>query len=177
MFSMGKGSEIMIEVGDDERVIFIIGLIYGINNNNKECIDAFKLFDRKMKRVYIQSFEKTAKEFMEGRKIVGLRLKEKEKLHEDGNLESLKYPVLSLMNYDCRELPLLNGKGEVIKPGKEIVIGKIRTVDRTRYAILNANEADVDFRFASKEEVIQEELLGTIRDAILKPSDDFVNIV
>lgn len=157
--------------------IFIIGLVYGINNNDHENVESLKLFDRKRIKVYTQSFNKTAEQFLEGVNIIGLVEKDESSLLDEWTFEDKKYPMLNATNYDYKKLPVLNENGDVIKPGKEIVIGKIKIVSRTRYVVLNANHTDVDFRLADRDEVLKEELLGTTGDSINESSDEFFSVL
>lgn len=150
--------------------IFIIGIIYGTNDRNKKVIEALSLYDREQKKGYIQSYEKVTQRFINGEPIVGIRMKNDVRYdtrYDDYNINT--YSVLDIMKYNYKKLPVLDGSGKVIEPGKDVIIGT-KIIDGTeKFVVVNTS---YKLRYLSKEEALQEKLLGVIRNTFFVESTE-----
>lgn len=154
--------------------IFIIGVIYGLTSKKHRCVEAVKLFDTKTQESDIVSLNEVGKRLKCGEPIVGARFKHlvtyNEKRRDFINNETV---YLDIMHYDHRQMSELNGAGEVIKKGKEIIIG-MKEIDEVEKCILINSSCEI--RYVDKETAVKEKLLGVIRKSFLKESRMLIDI-
>ena len=154
--------------------IFIIGVIYGLTSKKHRCVEAVKLHDTKTKESDIVSLNVVGERIKRGEPIVGARFKNlvtyNEKRRDFINNETV---YLDIMHYDHRQMSELNGAGEVIKKGKEIIIG-MKEIDGVEKCVVM--DADCNIRYVDKETAVKEKLLGVIRKSFLKESRMLIDI-
>lgn len=154
--------------------IFIIGVIYGLTSKKHRCVEAVKFYDTKTKESDIVSLNVVGERIKRGEPIVGVRFKNlvtyNEKRRDFINNETV---YLDIMHYDHRQMSELNGAGEVIKKGKEIIIG-MKEIDEKEMCVVM--DADCNIRYVDKETAVKEKLLGVIRKSFLKESRMLIDI-
>ena len=163
-----------MSVKGKENYIFIIGVIYGLNTKKRRYVEAVKIFDTKTKESSIISMAILHKRLRNEEKIVGARIKDYITYNEKRkDFINNQIVYLDLRNYDYRQLSEINGAGEVIKKGKDIIIGMKEIDEKEMCVVMNA---DCNIRYVDKETAIKEKLLGVIRDTFLKESKVLIDI-
>lgn len=147
---------------------FIIGIVYGVNGKGKEIIEAVQIYNPITKESSIESLSSIKKRILEGQEIVGARLKaiKRYSAKEEGFIVS-ETPILNKTVYNYSKLSKLNGMGEIIEKGKDVIIGTKKDGNQLKYIVINNS---LETRYLDKEEVIKEKFVGVIRDVIGKPS-------
>ena len=147
---------------------FIIGLVYGINEKGKEVIEAVQLYNPVTHQSKIESLNNIKKRIRDGQQIVGARIKDIKRFSEKEESFVLnEIVVLNKTVYNHTKLSKLNGKGEVLEKGKEVVVGTKKIDDQLKFIIINNS---LETQYLDKEEVVKERYVGVIRDVIGKPS-------
>ncbi|MBD5508825.1 MAG: hypothetical protein HDR05_12480 [Lachnospiraceae bacterium] len=152
--------------------IFIIGILYGINDKNKEYIEALSLYDRDKKKGYIQSMNKVTQRFINGEPIVGMRVRSIIAYsYKTQNYKLVIRPLLS-RTYDYKQLSIIDCSGKVLKQGKDVIIGMKKIGDTEKCVVINNNYEE---RIIDKEEAIQNRLLGVYKDTFYRPSMELID--
>ena len=147
---------------------FIIGLIEGKDRKGKAIIEAIQLYNPNTKQANIESLESLKKRLKRGEEIIGVRLNYVRRYASNSiGFELSELIAFDKVIYDYRRLSKLNGKGEVIEQGKDVVVGTKRIDDTLKFIVVSNN---LDLRYLTREEVINEKLVGSIRDKIGKAS-------
>lgn len=147
---------------------FIIGLIEGKDRKGKAIIEAIQLYNPNTKQANIESLESLKKRLKRGEEIIGVRLNYVRRYASNSiGFELSELMAFDKVIYDYRRLSKLNGKGEVIEQGKDVVVGTKRIDDTLKFIVVSNN---LDLRYLTREEVINEKLVGSIRDKIGKAS-------
>ena len=116
---------------------YIVGVIYNNDHEYKmQNVEAVAVFNSITKEGEIISANRVINQLKNNEKIVGASLFNryvfKEKNSDYYILDELK---LNKTTYDYRRLPVLNGKGEIIKSGVKTIIGK---VNNDEYMVVDA---------------------------------------
>lgn len=138
--------------------IFVIGIICDICNESN--IEAVKLYDIKKKEASIQSIDIIKQRLENGEKIIGLHLRYK--LQPNKKISS--QIVFEKGAYNCLMTDKLNGKGEIIKPQKSVLIGIRETEEKDYLIVMNGN---CDMTYISKEEAIEQRLNGVTNRGLI----------
>ena len=147
---------------------FIIGLVYEINGKGKEVLNAVQLYNPVKHESNLESIQNVKKRVEDGQEVVGIRLKAiKRYSSKEGEFIVNEIPVLNKTIYNYNKLSKINGKGEVIEKGKEVVVGTKKVDGQLKYMIVNNL---LEIKYLDKEEVIKGSYVGVIRDVIGKPS-------
>lgn len=152
---------------------YIVGLIYEKNERSKDKLVAVKMFDLSTMSCRIESLNLLLSRIKKDEaEIYGVRVKTEVRYRS--NIENFKvkeYCVLTKSPYDCRKLPILNGNGEIILDGKDVVIGLDENNQSNKYMVVNSNG---EIRLLSKEEVIENDYVGVNRKGITKHSNEYI---
>lgn len=142
---------------------FIIGVVYSDDNK----IEALSLYERDSKKGYLQSLKTVTERVIQGENILGISIREEVKFSNAiQDFVVNNYPVLDIGNFNYMKLNVLNGAGQVIFPGKDVIVGTTVEEDRTEYCVVvNSN---YELRKVKKEDAIKQNLVGTFRDTILR---------
>ena len=143
--------------------IFVIGLIYGENNK----VEAVSLYERDTKKGYMQSIKTVGARIQRGEQIHGVNIREEVRFND--SIQDFKVtvsPYMDLSKFDHRKMNVLNGAGQVIFPGKDVIIGTMTEDDGTEYCVVV--DSDYKLRKVKREDAIKQGLLGTFRNTILK---------
>lgn len=145
----------------DQTYTFMIGVIY--RHDNKK-IEAIKTYNIKNRECRIDSLEAIKYRMENGERIAGISLsytlvynsKEngyliKSNLHFEGAI------------YNYKHLDVINGKGRVVHPGKEVIIGMYEGEHEKLFIAMNGNG---EVRYLSKNEAIEQRLMGVTRNTI-----------
>ena len=147
---------------------FIIGVVYEVNGKGKEVLDAVQLYNPVTHKANLESLKNVKKRLDEGQEVVGIRLKViKRYSAKEEDFIVNEIPILNKTIYNHNKLSRLNGKGEVIEKGKEVVVGTKMIDGQLKYMIVNNL---LEIKYLDKEEVIKGNYVGVIRDVIGKPS-------
>lgn len=147
---------------------FIIGVVYGINEKGKEVLEAVQLYNPDTKQSSIESLRNIKQRVLDGQNVVGVRLKAVKRYStKEEEFVVNEVLVLNKTIYNCNKLSKLNGKGEVLEKGKEVVIGTKKIGNQLKYMIINNS---LEIKCLDKEEVIKGKYVGVMRDVIGKPS-------
>lgn len=154
---------------------YIVGVLYEKSDRSKDKLVAVKLFDLSTKSCRIESLNLLLNRIKRDEtEVYGVRIKTEVKYNN--NIEDFKvkeYCVLTKSPYDCRKLPVLNGNGEIILDGKDVVIGLDENNQSNKYMVVNSNG---EIRLLSKEEVIENDYVGVNRKVITKHSNEYINL-
>lgn len=150
-------------------VTFLIGVVYEGKN-----IEAVSLYDRETKKGYLQSLKNVVKRIQNGEKILGISVRDEVKFVPTlQDFKIVSNPVLDKSWFNYKEMNILNGAGEVVFPGKDVIVGTL-TEDDTEYCVVvNSN---YELRKIKKEDAIQQKLIGTFRKTILKICSEPISI-
>ena len=142
---------------------FIIGVVYSDDNK----IEALSLYERDSKKGYLQSLKTVTERVIQGENILGISIREEVKFSNAiQDFVVNNYPVLDTGNFNYMKLNVLNGAGQVIFPGKDVIVGTTVEEDGTEYCVVvNSN---YELRKVKKEDAIKQNLVGTFRDTILR---------
>lgn len=142
---------------------FIIGVVYSDDNK----IEALSLYERDSKKGYLQSLKTVTERVIQGENILGISIREEVKFSNAiQDFVVNNYPVLDTGNFNYMKLNVINGAGQVIFPGKDVIVGTTVEEDGTEYCVVvNSN---YELRKVKKEDAIKQNLVGTFRDTILR---------
>ena len=146
---------------------FVIGLIY-----EGDKVEALSLYNSENKKGSIESINTVKERLQKGEKIHGVHLREELRC-KSGNFKVRSYVELDIMRFDYRKMHVLNGAGEIITTGKDVIIGAIMENDTYYCVVVNSN---YELRKVKKEDAISQKLLGTFRNTILKVCQKKVEI-
>lgn len=132
--------------------IFIIGII------GEKKIEAIKTYNIKTKECTIESVESLKKRIVSGEKVIGASVKYSLRY----NVQKNEYTIRASLIFDnsvyrCKSADILNGKGEIIIPGKEVIIGMIESKDSDIYIAMNGN---AEQRYVNEKDAIDQQLRG-----------------
>lgn len=152
-------------------VTFIIGVVYSDDNK----IEALSLYERDSKKGYLQSLKTVTERVIQGENILGISIREEVKFSNAiQDFVVNNYPVLDTGNFNYMKLNVLNGAGQVIFPGKDVIVGTTVEEDGTEYCVVvNSN---YELRKVKKEDAIKQNLVGTFRDTILRVCNEPMEI-
>lgn len=150
---------------------FIIGVVYSDDNK----IEAVSLYERDSKKGYLQSLKTVTERVIQGENILGISIREEVKFSNAiQDFVVNNYPVLDTGNFNYMKLNVLNGAGQVIFPGKDVIVGTTVEEDGTEYCVVvNSN---YELRKVKKEDAIKQNLVGTFRDTILRVCNEPMEI-
>lgn len=152
--------------------IFIIGVVYNWDGKNRKYIEAVNLYDRNLKKGYLQSINQVAQRYVNGEPIVGIRIKStltfRDKV-QDYMLET--YPVL-LKTYDYRKMSIVDGSGKIIKQGTDVIIGMREIGGKEKCVVVNNNYEE---RLIDQNIAIKDKLIGVRNKSFYKPSKELIN--
>ncbi|MBR4981972.1 MAG: hypothetical protein IKY94_05380 [Lachnospiraceae bacterium] len=142
---------------------FIIGVVYSDDNK----IEALSLYERDSKKGYLQSLKTVTERVIQGENILGISIREEVKFSNAiQDFVVNNYPVLDIGNFNYMKLNVLNGAGQVIFPGKDVIVGTTVEEDGTEYCVVV--NSDYELRKVKKEDAIKQNLVGTFRETILR---------
>lgn len=150
---------------------FIVGIIYDYNSEkNNRVISAVAVYDRENKKGTIQSINKIIQQLKAGEKIAGIELKQDCKFIQGEKMEykTIEKPAFDMIKYKYQRLPVLNGKGEVIKSGKDVVVGRL---DVDRYITVNSEFKE---KCMLKNDILNKQLVGVTNNGIAYESSELL---
>lgn len=148
---------------------FVIGIIELEEKQGKKKVEALNLYEPITKSGHLQSMDKIKQRLIKGDILHGVRLKKNIVYSKAQEKFITRYTVnMCHSGYDTRKLPIINGKKEVLVEGKDAVVGVRDDDGYIKYIAVNNN---YEVRYLSRQELLQEDLYGTVRGNIMKPSN------
>ena len=154
---------------------FTIAIIEGQNSKGKTIVEAIKIYNPITEEYHIESMNNILKRLESGQEIVGTRIRETKRYSE--KRESYVYnkeAVLTIQYYRKKELAKLNGSGEVIVPGKGVVIGCMEKEGEIKFVVIDSQH---NKKYLDRKEVLEGQYIGVYRGQIMRPSQMNIDLL
>ena len=163
----------MSKVKEIKSKLFITGIIKEKNKRGNDTIAAANIYDIETKSSHVESVD-SLKNRLRSSNVAGVKIKTNSRYNVDyEHFNVVETVCFDKTIYDYRKLPELNGKSEVIKEGKGVIIGCTEQNGTEVYVVVNNND---ELKYLSKEEVINERPLGVIRNTVSNISKQKISI-
>lgn len=147
---------------------FILGIIEGEDKKGRPVIEAVQIYNPVTEESKLESLNTLMQEIDAGKEIIGARIRETRRYSESREEYTINREVLVKSQYfKTNELSKLNGAGDVIEPGKAVVVGCIEKKGKEKFVVVTAS---LKKQYLSKEEVIDGEYIGVYRKQIMRAS-------
>ena len=154
---------------------FILGVIEGEDKKGRSVIEAVKIYNPITDECSIKSLNTIMKEIDSGNEIIGAHIRETRQFCESKEeYKIIRELVVKSQYYKTSDLSRLNGAGEVIKPGKAVVIGSIEKNGKEKFVVITAS---LKKQYLSKEDVIDGGYIGVHRKQIMRASQTRLDLL
>lgn len=147
---------------------FILGVIESEDKKGRPTIEAVQVYNPVKEESSLKSLNTLMKEIDTGKEIIGARIRETRQFCESKEEFLIKRELIVKSQYfKTSELSKLNGAGEVIKPGKAVVVGCLEKKGKEKFVVITAS---LKKQYLSKEDVINGGYVGVYRGQIMRAS-------
>lgn len=154
---------------------FILGIIESEDKKGRPVIEAVKIYNPFTEESKLESLNTLMQEIDAGKEIIGARIRETRRYNESREEHIINREVLVKSQYfKTSELARLNGAGDIIKPGKAVVVGCIDKHGKEKFIVVTAS---LKKQYLTKEEVIDGEYIGVYRRNIMRASQTRLDLL
>ena len=147
---------------------FVLGIIETENKKGKPVTEAVLIYNPISEEHQIVSMNTIINMIDADKEIIGARIRETQRYSESKEEYIINREVLiKSQYYRTKDLPKLNGQGEVITPGKGVVVGCTEKNGKVKFVVMTAS---LKKQYLSKEEVINGGYIGIYRKEIMRAS-------
>lgn len=147
---------------------FVLGIIEAENKKGKSVTEAVLVYNPISEEHQIVSMNTIINMIDADKEIIGARIRETQRYSESKEEYIINREVLiKSQYYRTKDLPKLNGQGEIITPGKGVVVGCIEKHGKVKFVVMTAS---LKKQYLSKEEVINGGYIGIYRKEIMRAS-------
>lgn len=154
---------------------FILGLIETENKKGKQVIEAVLIYNPISEEHEIISMNTIISMIDAGKEVVGARVRETRRYN--ANKEQyiiIREALIKSQYYKTIDLSKLNGHGEIIAPGKGVIVGCIEKHGQEKFMIVSAS---LKKQYLSREETIDGEYVGIYRHQIMRASQMRIDLL
>lgn len=148
---------------------FILGIIEGENQRGKQIIEAVKLYNPITEESRLESLNSVEKRIKKYEEIAGARIRS---VLVCGNIR--ENVVLTESYYRRKDLPKLNGAGNVIEAGKGVITGCLEQNGQLMYQVV---DAELHKKLITRTEALEEKPIGVYRNSIMRASQIRIDLI
>ena len=147
---------------------FVLGIIEAENKKGKPVTEAVLVYNPISEEHQIVSMNTIINMIDADKEIIGARIRETKRYSESKEEYIINREVLiKSQYYRTKDLPKLNGQGEIITPGKGVVVGCIEKNEQEKFMIVSAS---LKKQYLSREDTIAGGYVGVYRNQIMRAS-------
>ena len=148
---------------------FILGVIEAEDKRGKLAIEAALIYNPISEEHKIVSLNTIINMIDANKEIIGARIRETRRYIASKEEYIInREALIKNQYYKTKELPKLNGQGEIIiTPSKGVVVGCIEKHGKIKFVVMTAS---LKKQYLSKEEVINGGYIGVYRNQIMRAS-------
>lgn len=147
---------------------FILGVIEAEDKKGKLAIEAALIYNPISEEHKIVSLNTIIHMIDANKEIIGARIRETRRYIASKEEYIInREALIKNQYYKTKDLPKLNGQGEIITPGKGVVVGCIEKHEQERFMIVSAS---LKKQYLSKEDTIAGGYIGVYRNQIMRAS-------
>lgn len=147
---------------------FVLGIIEAENKKGKPVTEAVLVYNPISEEHQIVSMNTIINMIDADKEIIGARIRETRRYIASKEEYIInREALIKNQYYKTKDLPKLNGQGEIITPGKGVVVGCIEKNDKIKFVVMTAS---LKKQYLSKEEVINGGYIGIYRKEIMRAS-------
>lgn len=147
---------------------FVLGIIEAENKKGKPVTEAVLIYNPISEEHKIVSLNTIINMIDADKEIIGARIRETRRYIASKEEYIInREALIKNQYYKTKDLPKLNGQGEIITPGKGVVVGCIEKHEKIKFVVMTAS---LKKQYLSKEEVINGGYIGIYRNQIMRAS-------
>lgn len=147
---------------------FILGVIEAEDKRGKLAVEAALIYNPISEEHKIVSLNTIINMIDANKEIIGARIRETRRYIASKEEYIInREALIKNQYYKTKDLPKLNGQGEIITPGKGVVVGCIEKHEKVKFVVMTAS---LKKQYLSKEEVINGGYIGIYRNQIMRAS-------